>query len=106
MPEDTGFYIDDVCIPHTWYTVETGRNDQLQFNFNSADSTATIPPGIYEVAGLGAAIAKAMSDVANSASAFTRTYNKLYESVTISLADTKKQVQHMDRRRIEGRQQN
>ena len=21
MPEDTGFYIDDVCIPHAWYTV-------------------------------------------------------------------------------------
>ena len=35
MPEDTGFYIDDVCIPHTWYTVETGRNDKLHFSFNA-----------------------------------------------------------------------
>ena len=29
MPEDTGFYIDDVCIPHSWYPVETGRNAQI-----------------------------------------------------------------------------
>ena len=77
-----------MCIPHTWYTVETDRNDQLQFNCNSANSTATVPPGTYEVAGLGAAIAKAMSDAVNSAGALTSTYNKLYESITLSLAST------------------
>ena len=30
MLDDTGFYIDDVCIPHTWYKVEAGRNDEFQ----------------------------------------------------------------------------
>ena len=87
MPEDTGFYIDDVCIPHTWYTVEAGRNDQLQFNYNAADTTATVPPGIYKVVGLGTAIAKAMSDKVG-AGAFTSAYDKLQETVTISLAST------------------
>ena len=27
--DNTIFYVDDVCIPHTWYTVETGVNDKL-----------------------------------------------------------------------------
>ena len=88
MPQDTGFYVDDVCIPHTWYTVEIARNDQFQFNFNSTKSTATVPPGIYEVAGLGAAIAKAVSDQVNSVGAFTSEYNKLQDTITISLAST------------------
>ena len=22
FPENTGFYIDDVCIPHSWYAIE------------------------------------------------------------------------------------
>ena len=88
MPEDTGFYIDDVCIPHTWYTVEEGRNDQFHFSFMTGDATATVPPGIYEVAGLGTAIAKAISDRVQKADAVVSTYNKLYESITISLTNT------------------
>jgi hypothetical protein len=31
MPEDTGFYIDDVCVPHTWYPVESGVNNSILF---------------------------------------------------------------------------
>ena len=27
MPEDSGHYIDDVCIPHTWYPIEADVND-------------------------------------------------------------------------------
>ena len=86
-PEDTGFYIDDACIPHTWYTVETERNDQLQFNYNAADTTATVPPGIYEVASLGTAIAKAMSEKVG-VGAFTSACDKLQETITLSLAST------------------
>ena len=26
MPEDTGFYIDDVCIPTAWYTINENSN--------------------------------------------------------------------------------
>ena len=29
MPEDTGFYIDDVCLPHKWFPVENDVNDKL-----------------------------------------------------------------------------
>ena len=34
MPEDCGFYIDDVCLPHSWYTVEEGFNDSLCFGIS------------------------------------------------------------------------
>ena len=29
LPDNTIFYVDDVCIPHSWHTVETGVNDKL-----------------------------------------------------------------------------
>ncbi len=29
MTEDTGFYIDDVCVPRTWYPAEDGKISQL-----------------------------------------------------------------------------
>ncbi len=27
MPEDAGFYIEDACIPHMWYPVNSTNND-------------------------------------------------------------------------------
>ena len=33
LPNNTVFYIDDVCIPHSWYTIESGINDQLFMRF-------------------------------------------------------------------------
>ena len=29
MPPDTVLFVNDVCIPHTWTTVENGYNDKL-----------------------------------------------------------------------------
>ena len=29
LPDNTIFCVDDVCIPHTWYTIEAGVNDKL-----------------------------------------------------------------------------
>jgi hypothetical protein len=29
LPDNAIFYVDDVCIPHNWYTVEAGVNDKL-----------------------------------------------------------------------------
>jgi hypothetical protein len=62
MPEDAGFYIDDVCIPHAWYTVNDNVNDQARF-FASSDGlrSATVPEGIYNITNLAAAIAQAMN---------------------------------------------
>ena len=29
LPHNTIFYIDDICIPHSWYTIESNMNDRL-----------------------------------------------------------------------------
>ena len=56
MPEDTGFYIDDVCIPHTWYPVEAGRNAQIVVTYDYSTHFISIDSGIYNVKDLGVAI--------------------------------------------------
>ena len=64
MPEDTGFYIDDVCIPHTWYTVNENINDQLSFLLGpDGVRTVTIPEGIYSIKKLAAAIVSEMNTI-------------------------------------------
>ena len=34
MPENTVFYVTDVCIPHVWNTIETGFNDKLFMSYS------------------------------------------------------------------------
>jgi len=45
MPSNTIFHVDDVCIPHSWYTIEEGVNDTLYI-------TASIPnvPNLFNYA--------------------------------------------------------
>ncbi len=44
MPEDTGFYIDDVCIPHTWYPISE-RNNLIAFKYSNTEYFAYVPVG-------------------------------------------------------------
>ncbi len=56
MPEDTRFYIEDVCIPHTWYPVNT-RNNSLQSKYcGCTPEEIEIEPGSYSVSDQNAAI--------------------------------------------------
>ena len=47
------FYIDDVCIPHSWYTIEKDVNDKLYFAWGAQDGgytqsfITTLNPGNY-----------------------------------------------------------
>ena len=40
LPDNTVFYVDDVCIPHSWHTIEAGVNDKLYVRtiLNSANT--------------------------------------------------------------------
>jgi hypothetical protein len=80
MPEDTGFYIDDVCIPHTWFPVESGVNNSILFKANNVERVAFVATGNYSVVNLGLAIAAAM----NSA-ALVEYFESLYDVKTNSL---------------------
>jgi hypothetical protein len=62
MPAGTGFYIDDISIPVSWYTVDAGRNNKLYFrNTYSATIVVNIPHGDYSLVNLNNAIVAAMS---------------------------------------------
>ena len=32
MPENTGVFITDICIPVSWYMIDANRNNQLYFS--------------------------------------------------------------------------
>ena len=68
IPEDTSFYIDDVCIPHTWYPIETGMNDLVVFRVNGVNMFVCAPSGNYNVTDLGVAIVQFMNDILASIS--------------------------------------
>ena len=62
FPDNSVFYIDDISIPHSWYTIEDGVNDKLYIEISHVDSNVgttvdsyqivTISPGIYNGAEL------------------------------------------------------
>ena len=57
FPDNSVFYIDDISIPHSWYTIEENMNDKLYIEISHVDSNVgttvdsyqivTISPGIY-----------------------------------------------------------
>ena len=61
MPEDTAFYVGDVCIPHSFYTIETGISDQLQFIYENSTRAVAIPEGYKSIATLASAMADGMN---------------------------------------------
>ncbi len=85
MPEDTGFYIDDVCIPHTWYPIEEGMNNVIVFQFAIETKSIRVPPGNYSVKDLGLAIVSAMNTEVH-VPAFESVYDAKTNSLTIKMA--------------------
>jgi len=43
LGENTVFYVDDVCGPHTWHTVEQNINDKIE----NGKCTLSYPKKIY-----------------------------------------------------------
>ena len=41
FPKNTVLYIEDVCIPHTWYTIEAVFNDRLYMRYRLNALTST-----------------------------------------------------------------
>ena len=87
MPEDTGFYIDDVCIPHKWYPISE-RNNLVAFKFITTTFYAYVPPGNYSALDLGVAIAKAMNTAWAGPARFESTYDASTNKITIKLMAT------------------
>ena len=92
MPADTGFYIDDVCIPHTWYPISE-RNNLIAFKYPNTDYFAYVPVGSYNTANLGEGIIKAMTAALSHILRFELTYNPIKNNLTIGLIASLKPTQ-------------
>ena len=85
MPEDTGLYIDDVCIPHTWYPFSE-RNNVISVKYNSTPVLyAYVSPGSYSTSNLGVAIAAAMNAALSLVLITANPFESSYDSVTNKL---------------------
>jgi len=79
MPDNTVFFVTDVCIPHVYQLIEAGVNDKLYFKYYAKKksggdnlpypfwSVATLPAGGYSDGNtLATQIQTAMNNVVNS----------------------------------------
>jgi hypothetical protein len=62
MPDNTGFYIDDVAIPVSWYVIDAGRNDNFYFRVTDTYHRALITPGNYSLVTLNEELVKHMNE--------------------------------------------
>lgn len=59
MPKNTVFFVDHVCIPVSWYSIQNGRNNKFYFAIGpSALQVVEIPEGNYKVDTLVAELVK------------------------------------------------
>ena len=60
LPDNTVCYIDDICIPHTWYTIEDYNNKLYIENtypyFSLSASVLSLPEGNYNATNLAATL--------------------------------------------------
>ena len=63
MPENTVFYIDDVNIPVSWYSVDANHNNKLYVTIDGVNHSAEIPRGNYTVASLNQAIVDVLNNI-------------------------------------------
>ena len=64
LPSNTAFYITDITVPVSWYTVEAGRNDTIYFRINGtayAPSQTALHEGNYSTTSFGQALCDVMN---------------------------------------------
>ena len=86
MPENTVFYVNDVCIPHSWHTVES-FNNKLYFRVSSIggahyDHTLHLTEQVYN----GATLATELQDkIHNEGYTATVSYNASKQQISVSI---------------------
>lgn len=103
MPDNTVFFVTDVCIPHVWQTIEENFNDKLYLYYhtpsgslpaqlavsNSQYVVIKIPEGNYTLASLETTLptllTNALNATARSFTSFVVSSDALNQSLTISM---------------------
>ena len=44
MPDNCGFYVADVCVPHSWKTIEPGINDKFYLHVSNDNADPALRP--------------------------------------------------------------
>jgi len=87
LPQNTVFYLEGVCIPHSWHTIEAGLNDTMYIYYRNATAGVAglyilqIPPNNYVGATLANQIQSSLQYVVPT---FTATYDLNNHCITIS----------------------
>ena len=90
FPENTGFYIDDVCIPHSWYVIEENVKDKLYFVGGMATMLwliVKIESGNYSGQDLALEIQtkiRAAMNIPTQPTLIYATYNTKFNNISIS----------------------
>ncbi len=66
LPSDTVVYVDDICIPNSWYTIDEERNNKFYFIIGSTSYVKTIPAGNYSTTTFNAVLVALMNSVQNT----------------------------------------
>jgi len=92
MPHNAIFTIDEICIPHAWYSVEANLNDKIYIHLldtithNRYNVIATVPAGNYNGILFRAALQRALDLVAPAFTSFLVNYDASTYSITINVA--------------------
>ena len=92
LPDNCVFYIDDVSIPHSWHTVETGINDKLYVRLQLAnggsinDYIITLDSKTYSGTQFVAMIVSKITAVTSGA-ATTGSYDTQSKRMSVSVAN-------------------
>ena len=93
LSDNTIFCVDDVCIPHTWYTIEAGVNDKLYvrtiLNSANTDYILTLTAQNYSGSQLKAELEAKLQTLMFMSSALvgsTVSYNSQTQKISLSIA--------------------
>jgi len=100
LPHNTIFYVDDICIPHSWYTIESNINDRLYMQLTTNTTNVNTKPNECRIVILTAGhynlqtLAAEINTKANAAFAtntipthFATTSNNVNNTITITPQD-------------------
>ena len=96
MPDNAVFYVNECCIPHSWYTVETGVNDKFYFHvsdptFPSVNDNyiVTLESKNYTGADLATELQTKMNNaIGQQSNTFTVTYNAAKHTISIQTSQS------------------
>ena len=88
LPDNTVCYIDDICIPHTWYSIEDYNNklyiENTYPDFSLSASVLTLPEGNYNATNLAATLQSTLQHSFPNEN-YSCVYNTTRGSITIIL---------------------